>query len=129
MALWNPNNYPIQTVRTPDAPGVDQHCATDCPDGGFVYGLGFKVPGPQGYPMGAVTVTVGSPWQIIAGGDPYCDYSDAFGPGRVWTGCASFDVVGGSSFDVMTTDPSAVARNIKITFTASPQMCPPDGGP
>jgi len=123
MAL--PQNSPVMVVRTPDAPGTDPACTAACAASGYAYGLGFTFPGIG--PVGAVLITVGPPWEIVIGGDPYCDYYDA-GQGSVTQGCVSADWQGGDSFFIMTKDPNAAARNITISFTSTLQVCPPDGG-
>lgn len=120
-----PNQGQSFVIRTPDAPGQDQRCTSGCPGSGFAYGVGIKVPGTG--PAGAITITVGAPWEIVYGGDPYCDYYDA-GQGAVFSGCISGYTQGGDTYYVMTKDPSAPARNITITISAQPVTCPPDGG-
>lgn len=117
-----------QILRTPAAAGNDPACATDCPDGGYAYGLGIQFWGTTGDgPMGNVHMTVAPPWFIIYGGTRYCDYRDS-GPGYT-ASCVNDTFIGGEVFYIMTKDPNAPATNVTIKYTGNSfQNCPADGG-
>jgi hypothetical protein len=103
-------------VRTPEAPGVDPHCATQCPGSGYVYGLGFNVDGTN---PNSLIVRVGEPWEIIEySRTPFCNDSH----GYVKTGCAILPDPIGMIF-IMTKDPNAPARDISFDL-AGTQTCP-----
>jgi hypothetical protein len=97
------------SLRTPEAPGIDPNCVTQCPSGGYVYGFGLNTNMPYGF--GAYTVKVGAPWEIIQASQvPYCTDAHSFPPRQcVWDDNASPD-----QFYIMTKDPNAPARNIVI---------------
>jgi hypothetical protein len=103
-------------VRTPQAPGSDPNCATQCDAGGFSYGLGYTVYRPSGGP--AFTARVGAPWVIVKSQVPFCtdSYSQV-------GNCESFPTSYGSYILVMTADPNAPARNVSFD-TATAQPCP-----
>lgn len=117
-------------IRTPEAPGTDPNCALDCPGSGYAYGIGIELPG-TGVQGGGFQLTVEPPWMIVGFGKPYCDYQvvdDAEAPGAVASHCWWADTVGGYQLFVVTTDPNAPARNIRITSYLSATECP-EGGP
>ncbi len=110
-----------QSIRTPDAPGIDPNCTAQCPSWGFVYGLGFQIPqvtSPNDT-FYRVVVRVGPPWQLGSFAQPYCPRVSA----NVHDGCIDL-VGGGQSIFVMTKDPNAPARNISLDYGPSAKGCP-----
>jgi hypothetical protein len=113
-------NYGLSfVVRTPGHPGIDPACVSDCPDGGFVYGLGLTL-NPQAPAI--FDITVGPPWKIIQHSNTrYCTANGS----TLATGCA---VAYGfpQTIYVVTDDPNAPARNITFSVVSTP-TCPPAG--
>lgn len=104
--------------RTPDKPGVDPACATDCkPATTVAYGLLFTVQLP--YIKNGYRVIVSSPWRIRhpGGVSPFCaDLAPTIG-------CAYGDSYG--EYLIETTDPNAPARNVTIEeIPAGATGCP-----
>jgi hypothetical protein len=109
-------------IRTPNAPGVDPACASRCPSGGYVFGVGLDF--ANGGPW--ITIGVGAPWEIVSGSrSPFCADSTSQ---VTTTGCLSFATATNPNVYIMTKDPNAPARNITVLHTSTMQVCPPDGG-
>jgi hypothetical protein len=113
------HGLPFQ-FRTPDRPGVDPNCDTQCPGGQYVYGLGFQDNKNFGV---AVSIKVDPPWEIIRGKQkPFCELAGDPPP----TQCAIIPwplLFGDDHIYVVTKDPNAPARNVLVDY-ASIQVCP-----
>jgi hypothetical protein len=107
----SPNGF--STIRTPNAPGTDPNCATQCPGGGFAYGIGLAVT-DNPYPF---TVAVSPPWVVFAAfaNAPFC-------PGSAPSSCLAIKAATTTTVNIMTTDPNAPARN--VTFSIGADKCP-----
>jgi hypothetical protein len=109
-------------VRTPDHPGTDPNCRTQCDSGPYVYGMGFILE-PPFFP---VLITVGSPWVILTegGAQPFCNVSGSV----ISQGCYFLGQRTPNSLPqpvyIMTSDPEAPARNITFFQENVVMGCP-----
>jgi hypothetical protein len=117
LKLPSSDQFPT-SVRTPNAPGVDPNCQSQCPKDGWVYGIGLQIDTTYKDPF---VVKVGAPWEIIhASETPYCTDTHNYPPSP----CAYVDPVGNANpIYIMTKDPNAPARNISFII-ATATSCP-----
>jgi len=115
---WNQNvpTDPPYVVRTPEAPGVDPNCATQCPGQGFVYGMGFKVD-PSSSGSFVMKVDPRGSW-FTAPPLPF-----ARGPTTLPGQCIWIANTDTRPVYVLTTDPNAPARNIHLELSNDPHVC------
>jgi hypothetical protein len=109
------NPQGTSTIRTPAAPGTDPKCATDCPALGLAYGISATL---APFNNTAYQVTVSPPWYLVSTSAPFCTTSMF----PATTGCLSFDGTAPETIYIITSDPNAPARNVKMTPTIVP--CP-----
>ncbi len=108
--------------RTPSHPGVDPACGELC-DGPVetAYGTGVKVIIKEEVPNTVLKATVGSPWRIVIMDYMWADYcitpTTPYGCDCSWEGSYT-------AFVVVTDDPNAPARNVKIERVPAPGSCP-----
>jgi hypothetical protein len=109
------------TFRTPDAPGIDPNCATQCPGGGFAYELGFTANALVARGDG-LKITVAPPWEIIVGSQaPFCTDQTAKPP----QSCVAIGPTYKGSILIVTKDPAAPARNVLVEGVApGANVCP-----
>jgi len=107
--------------RTPFHPGVDPACGELC-DGPVetAYGTGVKVL-IDDVPGTVLKATVGAPWRINTTDYMFSDYCiDSATPFE----CSLAWIGGYIAFVVVTDDPNAPARNVKIERVPAPGSCP-----
>jgi hypothetical protein len=117
-------SLPVQAsvIRTPQAPGMDPNCATQCGPGTLTYGMGFSVPYKSSAPQGWVA-RVSPPWQIVTNPTtPFChDGPYVVGPAQ----CVRVGANGvNETMFLVTSDPSAPARNVTLTMFNGSNGCP-----
>jgi hypothetical protein len=109
-------NTTLFEVRTPDRPGTDPRCVTQCPGDGYVYGLGLHMDW-----IGNIKLSVGPPWVIVRNDTTkmLCDAN-----AKVFQGCAVFESPPTQPVFIMTQDPNAPARNVMIYQSNNTNVIP-----
>ncbi len=125
LEVTDPSLLPL-VIRTPSNPGVDPGCVAVCGTGSTVWGISISLIMPSTLlPDGgwgtdhAFRVSVAPPWRIIEtpGYSLYCEWTFAFDECRVHP----YEI---ATFQIVTTDPNAPARNVLIEWVPKPAECP-----
>jgi hypothetical protein len=112
---------PEGILRTPESPGVDPKCASECPAHPWAYGMSVTFSPPTPAPNGYVIASVSAPWFLVSGtNSPFCTNGTSPAP----TNCLWFFANAETVIYVGTDDPNAPARNVLFKASSTPNACP-----